>query len=341
MSEKQLKQRLKFIKVNDVVPLDDFLILLMFCYGFSLLPYGIIDMLVGDQISFYAGTSLFALIFCLHVYNLLVGFSRFQIFIVGLFLSLLHLGLLIFLCLNAQKISFIWGWFYPGMLVFYCLSNPFFASLFSLIFLPFVIMVLLEIMQLPNLAVFIAAYLSILIFAHIAGLRICSDKEELSNLSFTDALSGLKNRLALKKFLHDSTSPWRSKQIQSVICFEVDKIDEINELLGYSIKDIVIQRLSKLVQKNLVDDQHFYRHPDKGFVLFLSKQEDPVALASQLERLVLENPVLNIQDYPIRISCGLALRSGQVSIKEMMLQAHQKLISKMNNKDEHPHEREA
>lgn len=297
-------------------------------YASSLLPYGVIHFFVGDPALFYVGSVFGVLIVCIHVYNLLFELSEFQKFAVGLILSVLHFFLLLFLCFSAKSTDFIWLWFYPGALIFYCISPPFFASIFSLILLPIIYITFSPLLGLVELSLFLSVYILLVVFAHVASFKICSDKEKLTALIRTDNITGLQNHLALDRMIRNSKAPWffrKIKNIKSVIYFDIDELKKIDDIYGHSVNDIIMQRLTRLVQHTLKDTEYFYRDPSKGFILFSEKGEEIIEDAKNLRKVVHETYIFD-EAKSISITCGVAFRSANESIESVMLEAYEALI---------------
>lgn len=328
LNQEKLNLVYRFFKISYIVPLDDFLTLLLVLYGVSLLPYGIIHLFVGDASFFYIGLVFGVLIVCAHVYNLLFEFSDFQRFVIGFALSVLHLLLLIFVCISTENTDFIWIWFYPGGLIFYCIIHPSFATIFTLILFPLLYTTFSVLLEPAELFLFLSIYIILMVFAHIAGFKICSDKEKLKTLMLTDSVTGLKNRLALDRMIRNSRIPCffrEIKKIQSVIYFDIDELKKIDDIYGHSVNDIIIQRVTRLVQNTLKNTDHFYRHSGKGFILFSEKGEDIMKEAQNLKKVVQETCIFD-NTQAISISFGVASKSGKDSIEDIMLQAYEELM---------------
>lgn len=224
--------------------------------------------------------------------------------------------------------SFIWIWFYPGCLIFYSLIHPFFATVFNSVLFVLLYTTFSSLLTTVGLTLFLSIHVILIAFAHVVSFKICTDKEKLGNLMLTDNITGLKNRLALKRMILNSKIPWffrEIKSIRSVIYFDIDELKKIDDIYGHSINDIVMQRITKLVQKNIKNTKYFYRYSGRGFILFSKKGKEIIEEAQRLRQLVYETCIFD-KSQSITISCGVAFKEDHTSIETIMLEAYKALL---------------
>lgn len=322
------QRALKFLKVSYVVPLDDFLTLLLILYFFSLLPYGVLHILSGEPSFFYVGLALFLTLIAVNAYHILFELSRIQYFIAGLLFSVFNLGLMVFICFKSSS-SFIWIWFFPGILIFYCLSHPLIASFFSVVLIGVIFSVFYKALSYIDLVTIIGSYFILCAFSYFLGFKICGDKKQLEEFLLTDNITGLKNQTALDDLVKNKkTYPFFDQlpKINSVIFFDIDDFKKINHDYGYYSADLIMQRVSNLVKKRLNKKDYFYRCSKRGFVILSEHRESSIALSNDIKNGVFEAPIFSHAG-SISISCGVAIRENDSLIATMINRADKALVS--------------
>lgn len=328
MSYDYFRRALKFLKVSYVVPLDDFLTLLLVIYFFSLLPYGILHTLSGEPSFLYIGLGLAACLIVANIYHIIFELSRIQNFIVGLAFSILHLSLMAFICFKSAS-DFIWIWFFPGVLIFYCINHPLIASFFSLVLIGIIFSVFYQLLGLIDLIIIMGSYFILCVFSYFLGFKICKDKELLDEFLLIDNITGLKNQIALDRLIKRRSLFVfidKTKKIKSVIFIDIDNIKSIHHTYGYYSSDIIIQRVSKIIKKNITSKDHLYKLSNKGFVILSENSEVSIKLSDHIKNNIFEAPIFTYAE-SISISCGVAVRENDSSIETMINRADRALVS--------------
>ncbi len=329
VNSEYLQRLLEFVKVRYVVPLDSFLILLLFLYSFSLFPYGIFHLVLGNIYFFYASLISGFLLLTANIYHSLFEFSHYQKFIIGFIFAVLHFFFLFFLCMIAGNENIILFWFYPGALVFYCIVSPVFAAFFNLILMGLVYLLLGEYLSSVSLVLFVGMYFVIIFFAHIVATKICADKQELKKIMTIDSITGLKNHLALTEMLKEQKLNFlfqKKKKFNYVVYFDIENSKEISERFGHSVKDIVSQRLAKIVNRFVDKEDYLYRYGNKGFILFSKQSIESLEKIDELKDKISKTNILT-EAGPIHICYGVAIKDKNTSLEDMMTQADKALLA--------------
>ncbi|MGP0060784.1 MAG: putative bifunctional diguanylate cyclase/phosphodiesterase [Beijerinckiaceae bacterium] len=114
-------------------------------------------------------------------------------------------------------------------------------------------------------------------------------KAKLRYLALFDQLTGLPNRSSLEIDLADlmkKSSQGRGSEI-SIVLFELDGFKEVNNTLGYSVGDRVLQEIANRVVAVVDRSRRFYRVDGNKFALALPDCSDPLA-ASDVARSILK-----------------------------------------------------
>lgn len=338
MDNAYIQRVLKFTQIRYLIPIDNFLLLLLVLYAFSLFPYGIFHLLVGVIEIFYVSMLFAIFLIFTNIYHFVFEFNERQKFIIGFLFCVLYSCFLLLLCSIVSTENQIWFWFYPAGLVFYCATSPFFAFLFNALLLPVIYLSFYPLLSTLGSMHFFFAYVVVLFFANIASVKICSDKRDLLKLSSIDSITGLKNRIALKSVIKEFYFiSWfkPTRKLNAVICFDVANTEKINNLFGYSVVDIILQRISKLIQKNIADKDLLYRYDKTGFVLFIKSGEKENLLneARRLQQLVADAIIFSDAE-PIEIYCGVASREEGELLEATLIKADKALIAaRINNRE--------
>ncbi|BBP45784.1 hypothetical protein THMIRHAS_11570 [Thiosulfatimonas sediminis] len=93
---------------------------------------------------------------------------------------------------------------------------------------------------------------------------------ELQALSATDTLTQLPNRRVYERELEKNLALYqRSRQVFSIILFDIDFFKKINDLHGHDIGDLVLQNIAKILTKQLREIDILTRIGGEEFVIIL------------------------------------------------------------------------
>ena len=148
---------------------------------------------------------------------------------------------------------------------------------------------------------------------------LAETNRELLNLSFTDRLTGLPNRMAYDKRLHEVwENALENKEPVAAVMVDVDHFKSINDSFGHLYGDRVLQRVAKLLEQSLrVETDFVARFGGEEFVVLLpgSDLASGAQVAERIRMLVqvAGSPAVMRTDAPApentrwsTVSCGVA-----------------------------------
>src|ERR1019366_6903351 len=113
-------------------------------------------------------------------------------------------------------------------------------------------------------------------------------EEQLRRLAHYDQLTGLPNRTSLHEDLNrlfDEHAGVSARPI-SIAIFDLDGFKDINDTLGHSLGDRLLQEVAKRLIELAADDGQFYRLGGDEFVLIKSNCGDPREIARVVDAVL-------------------------------------------------------
>ena len=149
----------------------------------------------------------------------------------------------------------------------------------------------------------------VMVFRDVGKARMMESK--LSHLSQHDFLTGLPNRLLLNDRLKNAMAlARRHRNKVAVLYVDVDRFKQINDLLGHSVGDKVLQALGKRLEKAVRESDTVCRHGGDEFVIVLPEVEDARNAARLAEKIgaTLSSPHTIAQhDVRVDVSIGISV----------------------------------
>jgi diguanylate cyclase (GGDEF)-like protein/PAS domain S-box-containing protein len=137
------------------------------------------------------------------------------------------------------------------------------------------------------------------------------DAEALFRLAHYDNLTGLPNRvLALDRLDQSLKHAHRSKQSVSMLFLDLDHFKKINDTLGHSVGDRILQQAAERLVEHLREDDTVARIGGDEFLILLDDTADErrlVGLANQLLRSFREPFILDGREMMLTLSIGIAV----------------------------------
>ncbi|WP_169568612.1 GGDEF domain-containing protein [Sneathiella limimaris] len=132
---------------------------------------------------------------------------------------------------------------------------------------------------------------------------------ELENMSTTDELTGLANRRGLKNYMQKVLSSAKRYNETGVIGFlDLNDFKKINDTYGHDAGDIVLKKLSKLLEANLRDTDFVARLGGDEFVFILEKADTTCGLKRAAEiRDIINATDVKLKRATIRLSSSMGL----------------------------------
>ncbi len=98
--------------------------------------------------------------------------------------------------------------------------------------------------------------------------KIHDSMEEMHNLTYHDALTGLYNRLGMKKYIKEWFESNADKPA-ALVSLDLDDFKFTNDIYGHTIGDIALKTLAKLLLEHFADKAFVGRNGGDEFVVFL------------------------------------------------------------------------
>jgi diguanylate cyclase len=163
------------------------------------------------------------------------------------------------------------------------------------------------------------------------------NKTNLLNSSRKDPLTQLYNRRALMYYYDHYTTGEMSAYPLSIAFIDIDHFKKVNDQYGHLVGDIVLQKVSELISKNLRNMDIVARYGGEEFVVILPKcdQQEVFRVLERIRKTTEENPII-VNDFAIRItlSAGVAT-SPEIKANQLLKKADDALlVAKRNGRNQ-------
>ena len=159
--------------------------------------------------------------------------------------------------------------------------------------------------------------LSIIIIAlGLNGLRL---NKLLKNLSQTDALSGLYNRRFMNKKLEEEIMKFQRYETPfSLLLLDIDYFKIINDTFGHDKGDLVIKKISSLMQTHIRNTDICARWGGEEFLILASNSDlnGALILANNIRELI-ENCEFEINSY-VTVSIGVSTMTKSLDQESLL-----------------------
>lgn len=171
----------------------------------------------------------------------------------------------------------------------------------------------------------------------VASLRASGEgqSEETGKLGadprYHDQLTGLYNRYYIDQIIKERSS--FSNMNVSVIIADINGLRIINNSHGYDAGNRVIQKAAEVLQELCSKDSLAAHWGGGEFIILLPAQDHDGALAF-CKKLKESCRYVTINDFPLSISCGLAVKNREViSLQDAVMEAEDKLVRQKLTED--------
>ncbi|QYR22910.1 EAL domain-containing protein [Paenibacillus sp. sptzw28] len=135
-------------------------------------------------------------------------------------------------------------------------------------------------------------------------------ESRINYMAFHDELTGLSNRRLLTERLNGEMQRARETDSRfAVLLLDIDRFKTINDALGHSFGDQMLQAVSKRLSHAAAEPEHVFRMGGDEFVILLPDLPDKAAAARQAQSLMglFDAPfMLGEAEYHITISVGIS-----------------------------------
>lgn len=158
---------------------------------------------------------------------------------------------------------------------------------------------------------------------------------DIKKLAYTDALTGLYNRMAFFKFSNDILSQNQGGlKNHAVIFIDLDGFKSVNDTLGHDYGDLLLKSVSAQLSKFIADDDILARNGGDEFVILRNQVPSTADLTEFLETLVSisSHPfTLEEETVHITLSAGVSLfPQNGLSLNELIKNADIAMYSAKN-----------
>lgn len=139
------------------------------------------------------------------------------------------------------------------------------------------------------------------------------ERNEYMDASYTDALTGLKNRRFLDYFLANE-SIWYPAKNWSFLMLDIDRFKKVNDQYGHDIGDIVLQQLSVLLSDLSRDSDVVFRTGGEEFVIVCQQagEQQSEAVCERIRTNVEKFP-FGSKESPFHVTCSIGFFSLHVN----------------------------
>lgn len=166
--------------------------------------------------------------------------------------------------------------------------------------------------------------------------QLQANYEHIERLAYTDALTGLYNRMAFFKFANEIISNNQGGlKNHAVIFIDLDGFKSINDTLGHDYGDLLLKAVSSQLSQYIEEDDILARNGGDEFVILKNRISSHEHLTQFLESLIsiATKPfVLEDETVHITLSAGAAMfPQNGLSLNELMKNADIAMYSSKNS----------
>ena len=158
-------------------------------------------------------------------------------------------------------------------------------------------------------------------------LRKCIEEER--SKAYTDALTGVPNRMAFDERINDEYQRWQRYENKLSLCLvDIDKFKNVNDTYGHKAGDIVLKTVAKKCASKIRKNDYFCRYGGEEFALILPETDLSAAItvAEALRESIAQCSFQHgDKTVGITISCGLAQVKNKDSLDAVFQRADKAL----------------
>jgi polar amino acid transport system substrate-binding protein len=142
-----------------------------------------------------------------------------------------------------------------------------------------------------------ALFGAIILFLLYREYTLGNYNEHLEELSNTDALTNVHNRLKIDKLLNSEFErAFRYDRPFAVIMIDVDEFKKVNDTYGHQIGDVVLKEIADLLKQNVRDTDMLGRWGGEEFMIICPETdlEGAIFLSEQLRMKAMQNEFIRI-----------------------------------------------
>ena len=159
-------------------------------------------------------------------------------------------------------------------------------------------------------------------------------RNRIDFLAMHDAMTGLLNRKGFNEEANKRLVPLAlAGQRVSVLLFDLDRMTQINELLGESVGDRVVALVASRVELAIRSEDIVGRYAGDEFVVGTAASPDTILMLKERLLAVIAQP-MNIDGHDLRVtaSCAVASGTGRLQVDTLVTEATSRLKVSKNSK---------
>ena len=137
------------------------------------------------------------------------------------------------------------------------------------------------------------------------------DIRQIEWIAYHDLLTGLPNRFLFKQRLREAVEEAaKSKTILGVVFIDLDSFKAINDMMGHSVGDVLLQEVAATISGQLGERDILTRFGGDEFVVLLgqaSGEEDVIRFVHKIAQAILKPVTLRGQEFYVTSSIGISL----------------------------------
>ncbi len=147
---------------------------------------------------------------------------------------------------------------------------------------------------------------------------LAQETDKYKKLSMIDPLTGLLNRQGLSEYI-EQYFPMDAEKLVSMVVIDIDHFKKINDSLGHDGGDVVLKRVSQLIQSNTRQSDQIARWGGEEFVLVLpeTRLDDAFLIAEEMRALVATDNFNQFPELRVTISLGVGTSDGKIPFHQL------------------------
>lgn len=165
---------------------------------------------------------------------------------------------------------------------------------------------------------------------------VCKLETELTQMANIDPLTGINNRRKMKELLKSIQDEHKKNLYQiSIAILDIDKFKTINDTYGHDVGDLVLVKLSEILQSKNNENENFHvsRWGGEEFLIFYEKHhQDRKSIIKEFDNLreIISQTTVN-ENIHFTVTIGLAFYETGKNINALIKEADENLYNGKNN----------
>ncbi len=198
-------------------------------------------------------------------------------------------------------------WCFPSILACYCMLGRRKAMVANVMILAVAVPMMWSTLDTVVSARLTASLVAVSLFASILVREIDAQQQRLRYQLDHDPLTGLLNRMSLKKALQGAIDAFQdSFAPATLLAVDLDHFKSVNDRFGHDTGDLVLCEVARLLKQQVASDGAVFRLGGEEFLILLAGNDEVAARrrAESLRATIAESAIL--QGHPVTASIGTA-----------------------------------